>query len=346
MRLKAEQERSLIIGMLTTLGAGTAEAASVAEVTTEADLRGYPSQGLMRFPMLARRTRSGSIMTRTVPEVVREMDSGAVMDGLAGYGQHVGIQAMDLAVRKAKAVGVGAVAVRNANHVGMCGYYAERAARKGCVGLATSTTEAIVHPFGGLEPFLGTNPIAIAFPTLGDPLILDMATCTMSMGRIMEAAEEGRQLPPGCALDGDGRPTTDPSEALRGVLSPMAGPKGYGLGLFVAAMAALSGAALGREVVGTITVDPPANKGDFYLAMDIGAFCPLEEFTERISEYFREVKGSASAPGFGEVLIPGERSMRNRERSLEVGYEVYDDLWADLYELGMDIGFDIRSVLV
>jgi L-2-hydroxycarboxylate dehydrogenase (NAD+) len=346
MRLRAEQERALIVGMLTTLGAGTAEAASVAEVTTEADLRGYPSQGLMRFPMLVKRTRSGAIRTRTTPEVVQETDATAVMDGLGGYGQHVGIQAMDLAIRKAKEVGLGAVAVRNANHVGMCGYYAERAAKKGCFGVATSTTEAIVHPYGGLEPFLGTNPIAIAFPTLGDPFILDMATSAMSMGRIMEAAQEGRKLPEGCALDTSGKPTTDPTEALRGVLSPMAGPKGYGLGLFVAALAALSGAALGRDVVGTITVDPPANKGDFYLAIDVEAFRPLEEFTEQIGEYFTEFKGSAAAPGFSEVLIPGERSIRSRARNLELGYEVYDDLWAELLDLGRSIGFDVPSVLV
>ncbi len=345
MRLRAEQERALVVGMLTTLGAGTGEASSVAEVTTEADLRGYPSQGLMRFPMLVLRTRSGAIRTRNMPEVIQETDSTAVMDGLGGYGQHVGILAMDMAIRKSREVGIGAVAVANANHVGMCGYYAERAARQGCVGMATSTTEAIVHPFGGLEPFLGTNPMALAFPTLKEPFILDMATCAMSMGRVMEAAEEGRPIPPGTALDAMGRPTTSASEALRGLLTPMAGPKGYGLGLFVAMLAALSGASLGREVVGTITVDPPANKGDFYLAMDVQAYRPMEDFKEDIGRYLGEVKGCATAPGFSEVLLPGERSLRSRARSLEVGYEVYDDLWADLIALGREMGFDVISVL-
>ncbi len=345
MRLRAEQERALVVGMLTILGAGTAEAKSVAEVTTEADLRGYPSQGLMRFPMLVRRTRSRAISTKTAPELVRDTDSVAVMDGNGGYGQHVGIQAIDLAVRKAEEVGIGAVGVRNANHVGMCGYYAERAARKGCLAMATSTTEAIVHPFGGVEPFLGTNPIAIAFPARNGPYIFDMATCTMSMGRIMEAAEESRSLPLGCALGPNGKPTTHPAEALRGVLSPLGGPKGYGLGLLPAALAALSAAAIGPDVVGTITEDPRANKGDFYLAMSIEAFRPLEGFIEEVSEYLHALKGSAAAPGFSEVMIPGERSLRERVRSLEMGYEVYDNLWAELLQLGSQIGFDVRSVL-
>ncbi len=345
MRLRPGQERALIVGMLTTLGAGQKEAKSVAEVTTEADLRGYPSQGLMRFPMLVRRTRSGAIRTQTTPEVVRETSATAVMDGQGGYGQHVGLQAMELAVQKAQKVGLGAVAVRYANHVGMCGYYAELAARRACLGMATSTTEAIVHPFGGVEPFLGTNPIALSFPTAGDPFILDMATCAQSMGRIMEAAEEGRELPPGCALDASSRPTTDPAEALQGVLSPMAGAKGYGLGLFVAALAALSGAALGRQVEGTITVDPAANKGDFYLALDLGAFNPVPAFVERIGGYFRQIGGSAPAPGVDAVMLPGERSLRSRAQGLEAGYEVYDSLWTDLEQLGDEIGFDAASVV-
>lgn len=345
MQLRAEQERALIVGMLTTLGASHGEAASVAEVTTEADLRGYPSQGLMRFPMLVRRTRTGAIRTGTRPSTVRETEASAVLDGRGGYGQHVGIQAVDLAVAKARHVGVGAVAVRNANHVGMCGYYAERAARAGCIGVATSTTEAIVHPHGGVEPLLGTNPLAVAFPAPGDPFLLDMATSALSMGRILEASEEGRPLPPGSALDPQGRPTQDPKEALQGVLSPMAGPKGYGLGLAVAALAALSGAALGREVVGTLTPEEAVNKGDFYLALDVEAFCPLAEFRDRVGRYLREVRESIPAAGVPRVRLPGERTFRSREGALERGYDVYDDLWEEIVQLGEEIGFEVPGVL-
>ncbi len=345
MRLKAAQERALILGMLTRVGASATEATSVAEVTTEADLRGIPSQGLARFPMLVKRTLSGAIQTGTVPEIVQETESIAVVDGRGGYGQHAGIQAMLLAILKAKETGIGAVAVRNANHVGICGYYAEKASRRNCIGLATSTAEAVVHPYGGTERYVGTNPIAISAPTLGDPLIIDMATSATSFGKVLEAARQRQPIPPGVALDAQGSPTVDAVEAIKGVLSPLAGAKGYGLGLAVATLSALSGGAVGREVVGTIAVDPPANKGDFYLAIDIESFGSLDEFKERVTVYFGEMKGSAAMPGFSGVRIPGEGSLSQRARGLDVGYEVYDDLWMDLIQLGQQIGFDTPSVL-
>ncbi len=250
-----------------------------------------------------------------------------------------------MAILKARETGIGAVAVRNANHLGMCGYYAEKAARRDCIGLVSSITEAIVHPYGGTEGYLGTNPLAISAPTLGEPLIVDMATSAMSMGRVMEAARHGHQLPPGVALDARGEPTIDPMEALRGALSPLGGAKGYGLGLVASVLSALSGGAVGREVQGTIEVDPPANKGDFFMAIDIESFGSLEDFKEKVSVYFKEMKGSAAVSGFNEVLIPGERSLARRARGLSVGYDVYDDLWTDLIALGAKIGFDVTSVL-
>lgn len=345
MKLKAAQERALIAGMLTRVGASATEAVSVAEVTTEADLRGIPSQGLTRFPMLVKRTISGAIKTGTVPEVITETESIAVVDGRGGYGQHAGIQAMLLAILKARETGIGAVAVRNANHLGICGYYAEKAARRDCIGLASSITEAIVHPYGGTERYVGTNPFAISAPTLGDPLIIDMATSTMSMGRVLEAARHGRQLPPGVALDAQGNPTIDPTEALKGALSPLGGAKGYGLGLAASVLSALSGGAVGRDVQGTIEVDPPANKGDFFMAINVESFGSVADFKEKVSVYFKEMKGSAAMSGFNEVLIPGERSLKKRARGLDVGYEMYDDLWADLISLGAKVGFNVPSVL-
>ncbi len=344
MRLKAEKERALVLGMLTKVGASAIEATSVAEVMVEADLRGIPSQGLARLPMLIQRTRTGAITTGTVPEVIQETPSIAVVDGRGGYGQHAGIQAMLLAILKAKETGIGAVAVRNANHVGILGYYAEKAARRDCIGLATSTADAAVHPYGGTEPYLGTNPIAVSAPTLGDPFILDMATSTTSMGKVIEARRRGIQLAPGVALDAQGRPTVNPEEAIRGVLSPLGGAKGYGLGLAVSLLSALSGSALGRDVEGTVEVDPPANKGDFFVAIDIESFSPLAEFKAKVSAYFNDMKGSAAMSGFGEILIPGERSLRQKARALDRGFEVYEDLWADLLALGNQIGFDVISV--
>lgn len=347
MRLKATQERALIGRMISGVGADEAEATSVAEVMTEADLRGRPSRGLARLPRLLRRARSGAIRTGTVAEIVNEVPSLALIDGHGGFGEYVGTQAILLAIVKARDNGVGAVAVQGASELGLPSYFADKAARRGFMALIVSSTPAAVHPHGGTEPLLGTNPMALAFPTRRDPFLLEMATSTMGRGRILEAYREGKRLPPGCALTAQGEPTLDPMKALKGVLSPLAGPKGYGLGLFVSALAALGGGALGPEVEGgrDEPLQAPDNKGDFFLVVDTQAFGPNHEYLDRVQRYVQSIKGSAALPGFSEVPFPGERTLRLREERLVSGVEVYDDVWEDLVGLGKEIEYDVPSIL-
>ena len=163
--------------------------------------------------------------------------------------------------------GIAALTVRNAAHIGMVGYYAERRAQEGLVCIAFTTTEVLVHPFGGAEALVGTNPIAIGIPGDPRPFLLDMATSVSAMGRIIAFKHRGEKIPEGWAVDKDGNPTTDPDAALHGSLSPAGGPKGYGLGICDrnARRVCWPGMPAGREVLGTLDTEYRCTVGDLFI---------------------------------------------------------------------------------
>src|SRR6185436_8230226 len=149
--------------------------------------------------------------------------------------------------------GVVTVAVRNANHLGLLAPYVERCAEAGLIGIVLTTSEALVHPWGGAAAQVGTNPIAVAVPAEPAPFVFDMATGAVSMGKILDHRNRGVPLEPGWAIDGAGRPTLDAAAAAGGAIAPFGGAKGYGLGLaFELLVGAVTGSALGRAVSGTL----------------------------------------------------------------------------------------------
>ena len=152
-----------------------------------------------------------------------------VIDAENVFGQLTSQQAVELSVSKAKAFGLGAVAVRNGFHLGRAGRWAGQIADQGCVGIVLSNTRPLMPAPGGAERIIGNNPLAIAMPGSDPKVVLDMAMSASAMGKIRMAEKLGNNIPEGWAVDSDGRPTTDPSEAIKGMLLPAAGPKGFGL---------------------------------------------------------------------------------------------------------------------
>lgn len=334
MRISFEEEKELISAILLKLGTPEEPAKITAEVLAEGDLRGFSSHGLLRLPYIVRAIRRGTILPKAEVRVVRETPSTALVDGGHGLGHYVAYRAMRVAIEKAKARGVSAVGVRNSNHFGIAGYYAEMAMREGLIGIVITTTDALVHPWGGAEPILGTNALSIGIPS-NPPVLLDMATSVAARGKIVQAAKERRRIPPDWAVDEQGNPTTDPEKALKGALSPFGGPKGYGLALVLEILAGpLVGMAAGKEVVGTL--EPVAGfctKGDLMLALHPHAFVDPEEFQNRTERFLREVKGSRRAPGFERIMLPGEPEFEERERRLKEGIPISDEVWAEIEEL-------------
>jgi LDH2 family malate/lactate/ureidoglycolate dehydrogenase len=338
VRIGAAEERGLIAEVLRGLGASDAEAKDQARVLVEGDLRGRPSHGVQRLPVIAQRIRRGLIRPGASYEARWAADATLVVDGRFGFGPYVATRATDAVAERAARTGVAAAVIRNASHLGMLAPYVESLAARGLVALAFTTSEALVHPWGGRVALVGTNPIAIALPTDDEPFLMDMATGAVSKGEVIARALRGQQLAPGSAVDEAGRPTVDPVAADRGAISPFGGAKGFALGLGIELLvAALTETALGERVRGTLDVTDPVTKGDLFLVFDPTAI-GVAPFGERLGEYLRELRASPPAPGVGGVAIPGDRMRAERHRRLAEGIALPAALWAELLELRDSVG--------
>jgi hydroxycarboxylate dehydrogenase B len=316
--------------LLQAAGAPEDIARSTAEAIVGADVVGHESHGVAQLPGYLAGIKAGRIVPDARPVALRETETTAVLDARKGLGHYSAAVAMDAALERAPRHHLGAVSLANANHIGRLGHYAERAAANGCIGvvaLGVGGTSGTTAPFGGRRGALGSNPIAAAVPIAGrGPFVMDMATSVFSNGKIGIARREGRRLPEGAVLTKDGRPTTDPEEwAAGGPMLPAGGYKGYALGLLNLFLAALSmaGVPAGERISGT-----------FFLAIDVAAFQPLEEYTERAAAYVGQLKEVPTQEGFDEILLPGERAAREAARRVAEGVPVPDEVWAQLEALG------------
>ncbi len=341
MLLTADAERRYVEAIFLALGATAPEASAVAEVLTEADLRGHTSHGIVRVPMNVNLLRSGRAQPNARPRVVRETDAVAVMDGDRALGPYAAIAAANVAIERAKKHGVGVVALNNCGHLGLAGYYVELAARQDLIGILFAKSATHIHPYGGVERRIGTNPISIAIPSDGDPFLLDMSTSAIANGKLQEAAREGRPLPEGAALDKYGVPTTDARAALDGALSPFGGAKGYGLAL---AVELLGGLLVGG---GTGDLRNPDGSGRLWGALLVvlapSACGDLAAFEHGVTAYLAKVKGSRKSPGFDEIFIPGERSFRTRRQQLAAGVTIEDGLWRQVAGLAAELGVNAEQ---
>ncbi|WP_127125554.1 Ldh family oxidoreductase [Georgenia sp. SYP-B2076] len=316
----------------------------VAESLVESDMCGVASHGSMLLPMYVARLRSGSVTTRESAEVVSDFGAVAVLDGGHAFGQLTGRQAMELAVDKAHRFGIGAVAVRHAFHFGRAAAYAQLAAARGCIGLATSNTRPLMPAVGGAEPVVGNNPLAIAVPSGDGPGIsLDMALSEVALGKIRLAEAEGRAIPDTWATDVDGVPTTDPTAAIAGMLLPTGGPKGFGLALVVDVLTGvLAGGAFGSGVQ-PLYKDPtvPNDCAHFFLAIDPARFG--DGFEERAAALAGEVTGSRPRPGVERILLPGQPEEERRERALSEGIALEGSVMDGILEAAELVGAQLPA---
>lgn len=304
-------------------GLGAEEAQVLSDVLVTADCAGVHSHGVMRVGAYAELVRAGIWRSGLRPRALREGPSFLLLDAEGCVGPVAAVEGMRRCVAKARTTGLAGVWVRSAGHFGRAGYYAELAAREGMVGIALANAAPSLPPWGGRERVLGNNPVAVAFPRLeAPPVVLDMALSVAAQGRVRLAAERGDRIPVGWALDPQGNPTDDPHQALQGALLPVGGYKGYGMAVVVDVLTGvLAGGAFGRRVA-------PRRGSRFaashaFFAVDVGQLRDVQDFLADVEELARMVKGSALAPGFQEVLLPGEREARRRAVQQE---------WVDLPE--------------
>ena len=321
-------------------GAGLEPAAAgvVAGSLVEASLRGVDSHGVARVPIYVQRLQAGAINRRPRPRVERRDGAVASVHGDDGPGQVAGVLAMDLSVELAREHGVGAVTVRRSNHYGAAAYYVMRPARAGYLALSTTNADPLVVPFGGREPALGTNPIAVSVPRRDGELTLDMATSQVAANRVFNARDEGRPIPEGWAVDVEGRATTDPGAAH--AMLPLGGYKGYGLAIVVEILSAALGGAAVASAVGRLYDDDerPQDVGHFHLAIDPGRTVGRARLADAVEALVAELKAITPADDAGEVLVPGEPELRAQAVRERDGIPLPATLWDGLAELSARLG--------
>jgi LDH2 family malate/lactate/ureidoglycolate dehydrogenase len=267
----------------------------------------------LRLPGYLDRIRKGLVDPKPELSTSRVTPVAAALDGRNGLGFVVGTRAMAEAVAMARESGLGVVAVRRSTHFGMAATYVLQALEAGMVSLVFTNASRAMPPWGAREPLLGTSPLAAGVPggKLA-PFVLDMSPSIAARGKIRIAEKRGEKIPLGWALDGEGRPTTDPTAALAGVVLPIGGPKGSGLAMMMDIFGGvLSGAAYAGDVGDQYKAfDRPQDVGHFFLAMRPDLFVPMDEVRARMDTLVARVKACPRAEGVDEILMPGEIESR------------------------------------
>jgi LDH2 family malate/lactate/ureidoglycolate dehydrogenase len=340
MHIPPDTLRERVAALYRAVGLPEEHAALVADTLVRADMGGHSSHGVMRAPWYLDRVRNG--VMKPVTDSVQVVDSGAiaVVDGREGVGQVIARDAMLDAVARAKRHGVGVVSVRNSNHHGALGYFTRLAAQAGCIGMLAANGGPAMAPWGGKRMAVGTNPWSIAAPAgRYPPMMLDIANTVVARGKLFLARQKGAPIPDHWALDAEGRRTTDPLAALAGVILPMAEHKGYAIALMMDVLAGvLSGSGILTEVNSPYKTDKPSRCGHFFLALDIDAFGPRPIFEARMEQVITEVKAVPLAPGFDEILYPGELEARNEARHARDGLELPQKTMAGLQTEAQRLG--------
>jgi LDH2 family malate/lactate/ureidoglycolate dehydrogenase len=345
IRFPYDRLQAFTSAVFTAVGVKPEQAAVTAHRLLEADLRGRDGHGIIRVILYSKRMRAGGYNLDPDIRVVRESPVSALVDGDNGIGQVVMTEAVELAIEKALANGLAWVGVRKGNHAGAGGVYPAMALQHDLIGVYLALGNAnIMPPWNGLEPLLGTNPIAVAIPA-GDelPIQLDIATTVTSHGTIKVMALSGETMPEGWVIDPQGNPITDPARAGEGFMLPIGGHKGFGLNMVIGMLAGvLNGAAFGEDVIDhRIDWETPTDSGQAFLAVRPDLFRDLDEFKADMDRHIRTFLGSAPMPG-KTIRLPGHNAATLEEENRRLGVPLKPALHADLQALADELGLEDR----
>ena len=332
--LPASELHDLVSGILASRGVPPTDCRIVADSLLHANLRGTDSHGVMRVPHYVRRLDEGSINPRPTNVVERTGSATAVLDGDDGLGMVNCHHAMDAAIEIARDAGTAFVSVHSSSHCGALSYFAQQALAADLIAIVMTQTDSGVVPPGGKRPFFGTNPICIAAPAGdGPPLMLDMATSTVSGGRVYAARARNELIPESWALDAEGHPTTDPHKAV--LWTPAAGAKGFGLGAMVDVLTGiLAGGFFGPHIpVMYGQYERPRKLCHLTAAIDYRRFAGAATFHAQVAALISELHDEPVADGVLAVMAPGEPEHRCEVQRSRDGIPVDPELLDELHAL-------------
>ncbi len=350
--LSFEKMHDFCLEVFQDMGMSREDSSTIAEVLLESDLMGIESHGLQRLIMYYNGIQIGRINPKAKIKVTHETPVSALIDGDDGFGHVAGKMAMQMAIDKAKKIGIGLVLVKNSTHYGIAGYYSMMAAKQGVLGMSMTNTEALVVPTFGKTPMVGTNPIAVTMPAAPYPLHVDMATSVVPAGKMEVYNKKGLSVPEGWIVNSEGEVTTNPGEFIEirknktdGGLLPLGGAgelhsghKGYALGVIVELMTAvLSGGHTSNHVRAVPTIEKCCH---MFMAIDYSIFGNKEDIENGMSTYMQELRDSNKAKGQDRIWTHGEKELSNyenvRKNGLKVNQKTYEELVGICRKIGAD----------
>ena len=342
-----EALRAFCVKVFQGYGFNEEQSGQISDVLLAADLSGIESHGIQRLIRYHKEITSGMVKLEAKPEIVFETPLSAVIEGNDCMGQILGVQAMQLAIDKAKKSGFGMVTVRNSNHYGIAGYYTKMAAEQGLIGMSMTNTEAIMVPTFGKQAMLGTNPIAFAMPADPVNFSFDAATTVVPRGKLEVYVKRGNGLPIGWALDENGHDSDEPDRVLSNIINktgggilPLGGSgdltsgyKGYGFAMFVELLSAiLQDGSYGKALTGKGADGKPApfHLGHFFIAIDTDHFLGEDVCRKKAGDIIREVRGARKAPGAERIYSAGEKEYEIWQSRKDTGVPINESVQGEM----------------
>ena len=315
--------------LLVEVGMPDDKAQGVAEILVEGDLLGHTTHGLQLLPSYLREVESGSMRVEGDPEVISESPATLTWHGRRLPGPWLVLQALQAAAAKAKQCGTGTVVIRQSHHIACLAAFHQRATDQGFMMILASSdaNSASVAPYGGLDAVFTPNPISIGIPKSGAPIVTDISTSATTNGLTKRLHDEGGRLPAEWVIDGQGRPSDDPSvlfQEPRGTILPLggldSGHKGFGLSLTVEALTG--------GLAGFGRADPKQGWGAtvFLQILDPQAFAGRADFVRQMDEVARQCHASRPAQAGKSVRLPGEKGHALAQRQRAEGVELHQGI--------------------
>lgn len=310
----------------------------------QAELWGHESHGLLRLGWYYERIKNKAMRSKAEFDYLVDSDSMLLVDSKDSIGQVTMSRVSEEVSSRAKRFGIAVAGIRNSNHFGTAMYFTRHLAKENLISILTTNASPSMAPWGGSKKVLGNNPWSIAAPYKHSVVALDMANTVVARGKIYSALEKGETIPPEWALTRDGKRTTDPEQALAGVILPMGGHKGYAISFMMDVLSGvLTGSQVGQGVNGPYNPEAKSGVGHLLIAIDAARFADPKDYEESIDRLIGEVKASPLAEGFDRIYYPGElEDITEAENKKLPGIKVYASTLSELRRIGEEVGVAMR----
>ena len=336
-------------------GFSAEDGARITDVLLTADLYGIESHGMQRMVRYHKGIEKGQIHLDAKPEVLFETPVSATIDGHSGMGQLISVFAMEKAIEKAQSAGVGIVSVRESNHYGIAGYYAQMASTRGLIGFSCTNSEAIMVPTFSRSAMIGSNPIAVAVPAEPYPFLFDASTTVVTRGKLEMYNKMGKPLPEGWALDEDGQPCDEAPRVLANIVGKngggimplggsteqLGGHKGYGYGMVAELFSSILSLGVTSERCCTFPDKTGICHG--FAAINPAAFGDPALIKEHFSAYLASLRESALAEGAEQIYTHGQKEVLAEADRRTNGIPVNDGTMVELADLCSYLELDFAS---